>query len=59
MTYIELMMTEGDAIAYARLQADLATINRTLYKRPAEAKRLRHIANAKARELRDLERRYA
>lgn len=59
MIYAQIMMTEGDAIEYERLQATLSALHRILFKRPAEAKKLRHVANATARQLKELEARYA
>jgi hypothetical protein len=57
--YVEYMMTEGDAVEYARLVGDVAALQRCLSKRPADGKALRHTMNAKVKQIAAIEARYA
>lgn len=57
--YVEYMMTEGDAVDYARLIGDVQALQRCLAINPARGKALRHVMAGKVKQIAAIEARYA
>ena len=57
--YTEYMMTEGDAIEYAKLQGDVSALQRCLSKQPWAGKMLRHKLTATVKRIAAIEARYS